>query len=67
MNSVRNNINYFNSKCEFMSLFSFGAFISSIFGMNLSNEMEELDGGTYMIFSICIMFMSFIRYIFEKI
>ena len=67
LDSVRNNIAILTVNIEFMSLlFSFGAFISSIFGMNLSNEMEELDGGTYMIFSICIMFMSFMGYVYLR-
>ena len=49
-------------------LFSFGAFISSIFGMNLSNEIEELDGeDLYDIFYLYYFYEFYGVCIFEKI
>ena len=65
LDSLRNNVAILTFNIEFFSLiFSFGAFVSSVFGMNLSNEMEDIQGGAYILFSIILLFMLLMSFVY---
>ena len=62
----RNRIAIFNSKINILRLsITFGAFIASLFGMNLNNSLEQKNGGFY-IGSLIISFLSFLVFLYIK-